>query len=389
MTVRGIEAIKLYMPTSKSDANAAIETNVREEKGRAIEPVVVAAATNNAMTSVERYRQEWTQLLSQLDENPEVLRLHAFNGQLKVSKFRSIHWALLLRVLNADHRSWHSQRAQQRNRWEKNKERMREKEAPKDSSFQIWQISRRLCEQSTWAGRPRRWRSSLPVDEECLEPIFQWSGTICCHTSGCGAHVSRRGLLSQATHTECHDKHPVLLCQGTSVHVLSPGHARDTGTNYLCDLQRSSVAAALHWAGQVGCRWDAVECLECWLPRGRYLVGFTTGISSWQVLLWIHLLLCSSIFSRLMASVESYYRVSNLVSSPGGFIETETVSKQRVQLRSTFIISWLLQSPSEQTSEVEVISQLNMIRDKILAKQDQHLHHYLLKMEIPLHIFGM
>lgn len=117
MTVRGIEAIKLYMPTSKSDANAAIETNVREEKGRAIEPVVVvAAATNNAMTSVERYRQEWTQLLSQLDENPEVLRLHAFNGQLKVSKFRSIHWALLLRVLNADHRSWHSQRAQQRNR---------------------------------------------------------------------------------------------------------------------------------------------------------------------------------------------------------------------------------------------------------------------------------
>lgn len=118
MTVRGIEAIKLYMPTSKSDANAAIETNVREEKGRAIEPVVgvAAAATNNAMTSVERYRQEWTQLLAQLDENPESLRLDAFNGQLKISKFRSIHWALLLRVLNADHRSWHIQRAQQRNR---------------------------------------------------------------------------------------------------------------------------------------------------------------------------------------------------------------------------------------------------------------------------------
>lgn len=90
-----------------------------------------------------------------------------------------------------------------------------------------------------------------------------------------------------------------------------------------------------------------------------------------------------------MASVESYYRVSNLVSSPGGFIETETVSNQRVQLRASFIISRPLQSPSEQTSEVEVISQLNMIRDKILAKQDQHLHHYLLKMEIPLHIFGM
>lgn len=115
MTVRGIEAIKLYMPTSKADVRAAIKTNIREETGRAvIEPTPVDKG--QAMTSVERYRQEWAQLLSNLDEDPESLRLAAFNGQLKMSKFRSIHWALLLRVLSADHRSWHSQRTQQRRR---------------------------------------------------------------------------------------------------------------------------------------------------------------------------------------------------------------------------------------------------------------------------------
>ncbi|KAL7728097.1 hypothetical protein ACLKA6_002240 [Drosophila palustris] len=117
MTVRGIEAINLYMPTSKSDVTAAIKTDVREETGRIVEPVVVG--NGDAMTSVERYRQEWTQLLANLDEDPESFRLAAFNGQLKMSKFRSIHWALLLRVLNVDHRSWHIQRAQQRSRYDK------------------------------------------------------------------------------------------------------------------------------------------------------------------------------------------------------------------------------------------------------------------------------
>jgi len=116
MTVRGIEAINLYMPTSKADITAAIKTDVREERGRTIEPVVVAVGNGDAMTSVERYRQEWTQLLANLDDDPESLRLAAFNGQLKMSKFRSIHWALLLRVLNVDHRSWHIQRTQQRSR---------------------------------------------------------------------------------------------------------------------------------------------------------------------------------------------------------------------------------------------------------------------------------
>ncbi|KAM8706823.1 hypothetical protein ACLKA7_010993 [Drosophila subpalustris] len=77
-----------------------------------------------------------------------------------------------------------------------------------------------------------------------------------------------------------------------------------------------------------------------------------------------------------MASVESYYRVSNLVSTASGYIETHTTSEPPG-------------ADNESQSEVEVISQLNFIRDKILAKQDQHLHHYLLKMEIPLHIFGI
>lgn len=40
-------------------------------------------------------------------------------------------------------------------------------------------------------------------------------------------------------------------------------------------------------------------------------------------------------------------------------------------------------------SDLEVVSQLNMIRDKILAKADPQLHNHLMKLDIPLPLFGM
>ncbi|KAI8123268.1 TBC1 domain family member 5 [Lucilia cuprina] len=109
MTVRGIEAIKLYMPpnTGKLDAN------VREEKDTST-TLNDKKSIETTMTSVERYRQEWLQLLKTLDDKPEAIRDLAFEGQLKISKFRSVYWSLLLRVLNEDHRTWCLQREQQR-----------------------------------------------------------------------------------------------------------------------------------------------------------------------------------------------------------------------------------------------------------------------------------
>lgn len=40
-------------------------------------------------------------------------------------------------------------------------------------------------------------------------------------------------------------------------------------------------------------------------------------------------------------------------------------------------------------SDLEVVSQLNMIRDKILAKADTQLHNHLMQLDIPLPLFGM
>ncbi|KAM8706822.1 hypothetical protein ACLKA7_010993 [Drosophila subpalustris] len=332
MTVRGIEAINLYMPTSKSDVTAAIKTDVREETGRIVEPVVVG--NGDAMTSVERYRQEWTQLLANLDEDPESLRLAAFNGQLKMSKFRSIHWALLLRVLNVDHRSWHIQRAQQRSRYDKfrldyvsNPHEL----AASDNDDPLSQST-----QSVW--------NQYFSDQELFAVIRQDVVR-----TFPGVEFFRKSLIQNAMTNILFyyaREHPY-MCYRQGMHeILAP----------IIFVLYSDHQSLLHFSEIA--KTDINETLVNVLDTS-YLEADTY-----------------SIFSRLMASVESYYRVSNLVSTASGYIETHTTSEPPG-------------ADNESQSEVEVISQLNFIRDKILAKQDQHLHHYLLKMEIPLHIFGI
>ncbi|KAH8359571.1 hypothetical protein KR093_007604 [Drosophila rubida] len=333
MTVRGIEAINLYMPTSKADAATAIKTDVREEKGRTIEPVV--AGNGDIMTSVERYRQEWSQLLADLDENPESLRLAAFNGQLKMSKFRSIHWALLLRVLNVDHRSWHIQRAQQRSRYDKFRVdyvRNPHQLAASDDDDPLSQSTK-----SVW--------NQYFSDQELFAVIRQDVVR-----TFPGVEFFRKELIQNAMTNILFyyaREHPY-MCYRQGMHeILAP----------IIFVIYSDHQSLLHFTEIA--ETDINDTLLNVLDTA-YLEADTY-----------------SIFSRLMASVESYYRVSNLVSTPSGYIETLTMSESSSA------------ADNEPHSEVEVISQLNFIRDKILAKQDQHLHHYLLKMEIPLHIFGI
>ncbi|XP_068155313.1 TBC1 domain family member 5 [Drosophila tropicalis] len=331
MTVRGIEAIKLYMPSSKGD----VTTNVREERDQTFEPVAEAVAMN----SVERYRQEWEQLLSNLDDNPEKLRSAAFNGDLKMSKFRSINWALLLRVLNSDHRSWHSQRLQQRSRYDK---------------FRI-----------DYVCNPHELAASYDDD-----PLSQSTKSIWNQYFGDqelfaiirqdvvrtfpGVDFFRKTLIQNAMTNILFyyaREHPY-MCYRQGMHeILAP----------IIFVIYSDHQSLLHFSEIA--KTDINATLLTVLDPA-YLEADTY-----------------SIFSRLMSSVESYYRVSSPMSNKS---DSETQGDG-----STSPSSSSDDTSNEQPSEVEVISQLNFIRDKILAKQDQHLHHYLLKKEIPLHLFGI
>ncbi|XP_016943854.4 TBC1 domain family member 5 [Drosophila suzukii] len=320
MTVWGIEAITLN--------GSAVKESGEYLPGRGEIQVI---PESRAMNSVERYRQEWQLLLENLDAEPESLRQAAFAGDLKMSKFRSVHWALLLRVLTSEHRSWVSQRLQQRVRYDK----FRSDYVRNPHQLEVDCNDDPLSQstQSVW--------NQYFSDQELFAVIRQDVVR-----TFPGVDFFRKPLVQNAMVNILFyyaREHPY-MCYRQGMHeILAP----------IIFVVYSDHQSLLHFSelAKTDINPTLLDVLDpAYLEADTY-----------------------SLFSRLMASVESYYRVSNLVSTPGGHIE------QRAE------------SPGDNgtPSEAEVIGQLNFIRDKILAKQDQHLHHYLQKMEIPLHIFGI
>ncbi len=61
------------------------------------------------------------------------------------------------------------------------------------------------------------------------------------------------------------------------------------------------------------------------------------------------------------------------------------------RIKSNVFDDSISQTPQDDLnkSKLEVVGQLNFIRDKILAKEDLQLHNHLIKLDIPLPIFGM
>ncbi|KMZ03841.1 uncharacterized protein Dsimw501_GD20513 [Drosophila simulans] len=320
MTVWGIEAITL----NGSSARESLE----HLPGNGAIRVIPEAG---AMNSVERYRQEWQVLLQNLDADPESLRQSAFAGDLKMSKFRSVHWALLLRVLTSEHRSWASQRLQQRVRYDKF--RADYVRNPHQLAVDCNDDPLSQSTQSVW--------NQYFSDQELFAVIRQDVVR-----TFPGVDFFRKPLVQNAMVNILFyyaREHPY-MCYRQGMHeILAPiifvVYSDHQSLLHFSELAKTDINSTL---------LDVLD--PAYLEADTY-----------------------SLFSRLMASVESYYRVSNLVSTPGGHIEQRAESP----------------GDNETPTEAEVIGQLNFIRDKILAKQDQHLHHYLQKMEIPLHIFGI
>lgn len=82
-----------------------------------------------------------------------------------------------------------------------------------------------------------------------------------------------------------------------------------------------------------------------------------------------------------MAQIESFYRITDVVPTATGYFPALTTGSPNVTTGST--------TTTKRKPEIEVVEQLNYIKDKILIKEDLHLHNHLLKLDIPLAIFGM
>lgn len=87
-----------------------------------------------------------------------------------------------------------------------------------------------------------------------------------------------------------------------------------------------------------------------------------------------------NLFCCVMKSLELFYRVNNTNISESG----QLVYNNRANSSANHS-----QLVNHERSEIEVVHQLNLVRDEIFAKYDIILHNHLLKLEIPLAIFGI
>lgn len=81
-----------------------------------------------------------------------------------------------------------------------------------------------------------------------------------------------------------------------------------------------------------------------------------------------------------MNQIASFYRITDLVPTATGYFPLATPSSPPSPDGSYV---------ARKRVEIEVVEQLNYIKDKILIKEDLHLHNHLLKLDVPLAIFGI
>ncbi|CAD7084937.1 unnamed protein product [Hermetia illucens] len=290
-----------------------------------------AGADTTTHSPTDKYRAEWNDLKTDLlHNNLEKLRQLAFDGDLKVSKFRSICWSLLLRVLNDGPGDWVNQREKQRTGYLKLKDEFaKNPHTGADKNDDPLSQS----QQSLW--------NQYFGDQELLAVIKQDVVR-----TFPGVDFFRKPLIRDTMTNILFNyarEHPY-MCYRQGMHeILAP----------ILFVMHSDHQALQHVQEVT----KDIDPILADVLDPQYLESD-----------------CYCIFSRVMSKIESYYRIVNMVPNSQGYFPTQS------------------ELPSPDTPlppENEVIGQLNFIRDKILAKTDLHLHNHLLKLDIPLHIFGI
>ncbi|XP_058981277.1 TBC1 domain family member 5 isoform X2 [Musca domestica] len=324
MTVPGVEALS-YTSEINGTEGEQDEANASEK----------SSEKGTALNSKERYRNEWSGLLKSLSTNPEYIREQAFDGALQYSKFRSVFWSILLRVLSEDHLSWALEKKKQRQSYEKlGKEFAKNPHQTGANLMQVDDDPLSQSSKSVW----NQYFSDQELFATIRQDVVRTFPGVDFFRKPAIQNIMINILFYYAR------DHPYMSYRQGMHEILAP----------ILFVMYGDHQSFLHFKEIANYSDIDDTLLEVMNPL--YLEADSYFI-----------------FSRVMASIESYYRVrGSMVSTSGNSVALSDPDKVPAY-----------------ASEVEVITQLNFIRDKILAKEDLHLHNYLIKLDIPLHIFGI
>ncbi|XP_052891083.1 TBC1 domain family member 5 [Anopheles moucheti] len=289
-------------------------------------------------SGVAKYELEWQNIMMIANEtNLPHLRQLAVQGDLRASPFRSVCWAVFLRVLETPGSpSWPQQRSDARAHYRRLKDQFvlnphqqttDVRDDPLSQSKQsLW--NQHFCDQELCAVIKQDVVRTFPGVDFFRKPTIQelMTNILFCYARQYPAMCYRQGMHEILA--------PLIFVIHSDQQALA--HIQELHP----DIDRNLLATL-----------DPL-----YLEEDSY-----------------------ALFSKIMFQIESFYRITDVVPTATGYFPAQTPA------------SPMNSSPAgaKRKPEVEVVEQLNYIKDKILIKEDLHLHNHLLKLDIPLAIFGI
>lgn len=294
---------------------------------------------------MSHFRFEWKEISHYLlTNNLQELKKYAIKGNLKTSKFRSICWSLFFGLLdNNDSNLWSEQRKEQRKYYDKLKEKFSinpqllidtNDDPLSQSDKSIW--NQHFCDQELSAVIKQDVVRTFPGIDFFRKPQIQ--------------EIMISILF-------CYARENPIMCYRQGMHeILAP----------IIFVIHSDQQAFQHFR-ELNVEFDCPN-LEDLLDS-------------------IHLEEDSFLhFVHVMSEIESYYRINDVIPTSTGYFP---VSPYHSSEQSPENPCQQQQQPQTNKYGTEIVDQLNVIREKILLKEDPKLHNHLMQLDIPLSLFGI
>lgn len=293
------------------------------------------------------FRFEWKEISQYLlTNNLHDLKKYAIKGNLKSSKFRSICWALFFGLLdNENSGAWGEQRAEQRKKYIKLKEKYYInpqilKNANDDplsqSDKSIW--NQHFCDQELCAVIKQDVVRTFPGIDFFRKPDIQeiLVSILFCYARENPDMCYRQGM------------HEIIAP------ILFVIHSDHQAYRHYCEMNKN---------GEV-CSVLEVLLDDNHMEEDAYLL-----------------------FSHVMTEIEHFYRVNDVRPTATGYFPVSPYPSVEHSPEEIVVPEQSCQLDNRQ--DVEVIGQLNIIREQILAKADPVLYNHLMQLDIPLSLFGI
>ncbi|XP_035775583.1 TBC1 domain family member 5-like [Anopheles albimanus] len=300
-----------------------------------------SAATNSGpgRSGVVKYESEWNKIMKIADESNLLnLRQFAISGELRASPFRSVCWAVFLGVLEAPgSERWPKQRTLAREHYR----------ALKEGFVMNPHLKTDVCDDPLSQSEQSLWNQHFCDQELCAVIKQDVVRTFP------GVDFFRKHAIQQLMTNVlfCYARQFPAMCYRQGMHeILAP-------LIFVIHSDQQALAHIQELHPNINQNLQTILDPQ-YLEEDSY-----------------------AIFSKIMALIESFYRITDVVPTATGYFPALATGSPNVTTGSS--------TTNKRRPEIEVVEQLNYIKDKILIKEDLHLHNHLLKLDIPLAIFGI